>query len=40
MDKTTKKPETQHYQCECGKSEHYADAKYCTKCGKKIKKPQ
>lgn len=25
-----------HYECTCGKSEHYADAAYCTNCGKKI----
>lgn len=25
-----------HYVCSCGKTEHYADALYCTNCGKKI----
>lgn len=29
-----------HYECPCGKTEHYADARYCTNCGRKIEKPQ
>lgn len=39
-DKAEKKPEPMHYECPCGKTQHYADAKYCTSCGRKIEKPQ
>lgn len=28
--------EKKQYECECGKSEHDADALFCTNCGKKI----
>lgn len=40
MDENNKKPESMHYECPCGKTQHYADAKYCTHCGRKIEKPQ
>ena len=40
MNKENKKPESMHYECPCGKTQHYADAKYCTNCGRKIEKPQ